>query len=128
MTWYLDASALVKLVVRERESVSLAAFVHDNHDGLVTSELGRLEVLRFGHRVGEALAARNVVDAIDTLTVSSGHWERAASVMPQGALRSLDALHLACLALRPSLAGVVTYDTRMIEAATTLGYAVLSPA
>lgn len=43
-------------------------------------------------------------------------------------LRSLDALHLAtALEVRDELDGLVTYDARMAETATTLGVTVLAP-
>jgi predicted nucleic acid-binding protein len=47
---------------------------------------------------------------------------------PDG-MRSLDALHLAsALALAEDLEGIVTYDTRLADAALTLGLQVHAPA
>jgi predicted nucleic acid-binding protein len=44
-------------------------------------------------------------------------------------LRTLDAIHLRCaLALGDDLAGVLTYDHRMADAARARGVAVLAPA
>jgi hypothetical protein len=44
-------------------------------------------------------------------------------------LRTLDAIHLGCaLALGDDLAGVLTYDHRMADAARTRGVAVIAPA
>ena len=128
MTWYLDSSALVKLVVRERESEALVAFVRDNGDDVLTSDLGRLELLRFAHRFGESATARRVVDSLSILRVTAEAWQRAGEILPDSPLRSLDAVHVACLAVNPYLRGLVTYDARMTAAAASLGYAVLSPA
>lgn len=47
-------------------------------------------------------------------------------LLPGDSLRSLDALHLAA-AVRLGADVVLTYDARMIGAATELGFAVVSP-
>jgi predicted nucleic acid-binding protein len=44
-------------------------------------------------------------------------------------MRSLDAIHLAAVAvIAPELTALVTYDKRMAEGATLLGFRVVSPA
>jgi predicted nucleic acid-binding protein len=53
---------------------------------------------------------------------------RAASMLLERQLRSLDAIHLAsALTVGSDLKSVVTYDTRMANAARELGMAVSSP-
>lgn len=53
---------------------------------------------------------------------------RSAASMEPARLRSLDAIHLAtALMLEPELTAVVTYDTRMQEAAAALGMPVAAP-
>ncbi len=128
MTWYVDTSALAKLVVHESQSRELVAFLGSQGDTVLTSELGRLELMRFAHRTARVDAARAVLDRLATLRISVEMWSRAADLLPATALRSLDALHLACVLVTPFVSGVVTYDARMMEAARTLGYAVASPA
>jgi len=50
---YLDSSALMKLVREERETVALGEWLNARPDqAVVTSELGRIEVLRAARRVG----------------------------------------------------------------------------
>ena len=68
------------------------------------------------------LAAMNLVAVDDDLL------DEAARLGP-GTLRSLDALHLAsALSISGCLGAVVTYDTRLADAARAAGLAVLSPA
>jgi predicted nucleic acid-binding protein len=60
------------------------------------------------------------------LSVDDNVW--AAGMLDPPGLRTLDALHLASAAsLGPELAGLVTYDERMAEAAATAGISVISP-
>lgn len=48
--------------------------------------------------------------------------------LPPGVLRSLDAIHVAtALELGEDLTAVVSYDQRMIDAATAAGLEVVSP-
>ena len=42
-------------------------------------------------------------------------------------LRTLDAIHLAAALTAPDLRAMVTYDSRLAEAAATAGIAVVSP-
>jgi predicted nucleic acid-binding protein len=54
--------------------------------------------------------------------------DRAATLAPGTLLRSLDAIHLATAQLLGAeLRAVVTYDTRMAQAALSLGMSVASP-
>ena len=51
-----------------------------------------------------------------------------AATMEPVELRTLDAIHLACaLTLADDLAGVLTYDHRMADAAQARGVAVIAP-
>jgi predicted nucleic acid-binding protein len=125
--WYIDSSALVKLVVLERESEALVRFVHAQDGSIVTSDLGSVEVMRFGHRHEVPELARAVVDSIARLRVTYEIWERAGAILPRTSLRALDAIHIACAASTPSVRGIVTYDARMADAASILGVAVHAP-
>jgi len=72
---YLDSSALMKLVRREQETAALVEWLEVRHEqAVVSSELGRIEVLRAARRAGDgALAeARAVVGDLDLVQVSSG--------------------------------------------------------
>lgn len=125
---YLDSSAIVKVVVREPETDSLLDYLGDK-PVRVSSALARVEVLRallpFGaeaqHRGEQALSAVELITITDSVI-------DAASRLPPAALRSLDAIHLAtAAALETDLDSVVTYDKRMLDAATAMGLAAIAP-
>lgn len=129
MTYYLDTSALVKLVAPEPESAVLRQWLEARAEALVTSDLARTELFRAVRRVlpKSAPLARQVLDTLTVLRLETSVFEEAARLEPTG-LRSLDALHLAAaLLLDDDLLGVVTYDERLAEATRLLGYPVLAP-
>ncbi|MFK5634043.1 type II toxin-antitoxin system VapC family toxin [Ornithinimicrobium sp. LYQ103] len=129
MAYYLDTSALVKLVAPEPESDELREWLEARDDSLVTSDLARTELFRAVRRVRPESAplARQVLDTLTVLRLETGVFEEAARLEPPG-LRSLDALHLAAaLMLEDDLLGVVTYDERLAEATLLLGFSALAP-
>ena len=129
MAYYLDTSALVKLVALEPESEALREWVETRADPQVTSDLARTELFRAVRRARPESAplARQVLDTLTVLQLGTGVFEEAARLEPP-ALRSLDALHLAAaLMLEDDLLGVVTYDDRLAEATGLLGFPVLAP-
>lgn len=125
---YLDASALVKLVIDEPESPMLNRWYVDA-DRLVTSRIGVIETIRAAARIAFDPAHRDLVIAdLEIVELSEAIARVAASVGPP-ALRSLDAIHLAtALALAPDLDAFVTYDDRLADAARMLGLPVVRPA
>ncbi len=129
MAFYVDTSAAVKLVVRERETPALVKWC-EHHDGqLVSSDLTRTELLRATRRAApeSLLQARAVLETFTLLSLRTELFERAATLEPD-LLRSLDALHLAAaLAIGDDLEGVVTYDGRLAEAASANGLPVVAP-
>lgn len=128
MATYLDSSAIVKLAVREPESLALRRYLR-RRQPLVSSALARTEVLRALLAAGdEALArGRQVLQRIDLVRVNDPILSAAGVLQPPG-LRSLDAIHLATAQyLGEELAAVVTYDDRMANAAKGLGYRVVQP-
>jgi predicted nucleic acid-binding protein len=126
---YVDSSAIVKLVVREPESAALRRYLRSRCP-LVASAIARTEVLRALIPLGdEALRrGRQVLRTIELARISDRVLD-ASGVLPPAELRSLDAVHLATAAqLGASMAGIVTYDERMVAAAEAAGFAVASPA
>jgi predicted nucleic acid-binding protein len=124
---YLDSSALVKLVVREPESVALMRYLE--HTERASCGLARTEVVRaVSAHGGRALArARKLLNRIDLVALDDELLDDAV-LLGTSALRSLDAIHLAAArSLRQDLIAVVTYDSRMAVAATALGLDVASP-
>jgi predicted nucleic acid-binding protein len=125
---YLDSSALVKLAVEEPESAALRRYLRRRRP-LVSSALARTEVLRSLLLEGdEALArGRSVLDRVELIRVNDRILNAAATLLPVE-VRSLDAIHLATARqLEADLGRVVTYDERMLNAASQLGIRTAAP-
>jgi uncharacterized protein len=125
---YLDSSAIVKLAVREDESVALRRYLRRRRP-LVSSSLARTEVIRALLPGGEdaVAAGAKVLTRLDLVRVSTGVLDEAALLLPVD-LRSLDAIHLATARrLGRDLGVILTYDERMAEAAMHLGHRVVAP-
>ncbi|MGH7356108.1 MAG: type II toxin-antitoxin system VapC family toxin [Candidatus Rokuibacteriota bacterium] len=128
---YLDASALVKLVVLEPESDALIALIRAWPDRL-SSALSLAEVQRalrrerYGgaeRRRAQRLFARLALVEVDRRILT------AAAALDPPELRTLDAIHLAtALAVGEDLRGLVTYDRRLAAAAERVDLEVLAPA
>lgn len=131
MRLYLDSSALVKLVQREAESDALRRFLRRHReDHLVTSALARVEVVRAVLPGGSAALAqaRRQLSRLDQIRLGAELLDRAATLAPDVQLRSLDAIHLAAAQIvGADLRAVITYDSRMAQAARDLGLAVERP-
>lgn len=129
MAYYLDTSALVKLVVEEDESAELRQWLAVAETALITSDLGRTELARAIKRTAPSLAVegRWLLDSLEVLNVSAATFEAAGRLAPD-TLRSLDAIHLAAaLELGDDLEGLVTYDARLVEAAQANGIVAVGP-
>lgn len=123
---YLDASALVKLVVRESESAALEASLGPR--AVVSSALARAEVVRAAAPRGrDGIArARRLLDRVELIQLDDELLDLAAEL--DGPLRSLDAIHVAAaLELGDGLDALITYDGQMRRAAEALGLPVASP-
>jgi uncharacterized protein len=127
---YLDASALLKLVVVERESDALAAELERWPDR-VSASIVRVEVHRALHRVGLPKsvheAADAVLDGLILIRLDEHVLSRAATFRnPQ--LRALDAIHLAsALSVGDDPAAFITYDARLARAAELERLTVVHP-
>jgi len=128
--WYLDSSAIVKLAVLERESAALAAWRAQlaPDDELMTCELAVAEVVRAVRRVdGDVEVALAHLDALEQVVMDRDLMLTAGQIHPPG-IRTLDAIHLAAaIAAGEELGGLITYDTRMADAARDLGLLVVAP-
>lgn len=125
---YLDSSAIVKLAVVELESVALRRYLRRRRP-LVTSALARTEVGRALLPLGDTAVRRgsDVLSRLELIRVSDRVLDAAARLQP-AILRSLDAIHLATAQqLGLDLARVITYDERMAQAASALGWTVIAP-
>lgn len=130
MQIYVDTSALVKLVVVEGESAALRRYFEDfPGDTQFTAALARTELVR-------AVARRGLIDVIenarfalsrlDLVALNNSVLDAAATIAPPE-LRTLDAIHLAAARTAPELRAMVTYDSRLAEAAIGAGIAVVTP-
>jgi uncharacterized protein len=125
---YLGSSAIVKLAVRENESVALRRFPR-RHRPLVSSALARTEVVRALLPAGDhaVTVGWEVLAGLDLVRISTGVLDDAAALLPAD-LRPLDAIHLATARrLGRDLGTIITYDERMADAATHLGHRVAVP-
>lgn len=125
---YLDSSALVKLVVVESESVALRRYLRVD-PRRASCALARVEVIRAVRPHGPAAAtrARRLLRRLDLIPVDDELLD-AAAALDAGILRSLDTIHLAAAqVLGDDLSALVTYDQRMIAAASLVGVTVASP-
>lgn len=126
---YADSSALVKLVVAERESHVLRHHLRGDVR-LVSSAVAIVEVPRavaLANPSPAALAdAWRQLDGTVLLQLDDERLRRAAAMRPPR-LRALDAIHLAC-AIEVAPDEFVAYDRCLLDAAAQAGLAVLSPA
>lgn len=132
--FYLDASALVKLVRTEPETSALRAFLADAD--LLSSELVLTEVPRAIRRavandpeLAPALLmtrAEELLDAVALLPVDRTLLA-AAGALDEPVLRALDAIHLASAIDLSPLDAFVSYDERQGAAARLAGLRTVSP-
>jgi uncharacterized protein len=125
---YLDASALVKLIVDEPESTVLHRW-YVEAERLLSSRIGVVETIRATSRRPVDAAHRDrILSDLEVVEVTATICATAAAVHPP-LLRTLDAIHLAsALAVGPELDALVTYDDRLAEAARAIGLPVVRPA
>lgn len=125
---YLDASALVTMVVQRRHATALRDFLNQHGTELTgTSVVGMVETVRACDQVGTYpnLLAK-LVHEHKQIDLTKAVRDLAAT-MP-GPVRALDALHIATAEQFGSeLEALVTYDKRMAEVARQRGLPVEMP-
>jgi predicted nucleic acid-binding protein len=128
--YYADTSAVIKLLAEESHSRAFAAFYDAHADAeWVSSALLRIEVTRTVTRAVPALLpdARDLLLAFSFVAIDDEIVEGAMNEPDRG-LRSLDAIHLATArALGADMDAIVSYDDRLLKAATDAGLPVTSP-
>lgn len=128
--YYADTSAVIKLLVEESHSKAFAAFYDAHADAeWVSSALLRVEVTRTVTRAMPALLpdARDLLLAFSVVAIDDDIVEGAMNEPDRG-LRSLDAIHLATARLlSEDLDAIVSYDDRLLKAATEAGLPIASP-
>ena len=127
MRWYLDSSAIIKLIKFESESKALESALPKN---IATSQLARVEVIRTIaiHAPDLLESAYDVLIDIAMIPLDRSVLSQAENLPPFIKLRALDSIHLAsALFLLNEVGGIITYDKEMITAAHSLGLTTLSP-
>ncbi|HEU4944995.1 MAG TPA: type II toxin-antitoxin system VapC family toxin [Solirubrobacterales bacterium] len=132
--FYADASALVKLIREEKESVALRAYLEGA--GLVSSELILAEIPRAVRRA----VVHSPTLPLDLLLARAGELIDALALRPldrallagagafaEPALRALDAIHIASAVDLDSIEAFVTYDERQAAAARLAGLRTMAP-
>lgn len=125
---YLDSSAIVKLVELAPETAALRRYLRRRRP-YISSALARTEVMRaLLPRGADAVRSGDeVLLNIDLVRINDRVLRMAGELSPS-TVRTLDAIHLATARLLGgSLARLVTYDQRMLDAARLLGMTVVSP-
>lgn len=130
MTRYVDASAVVKLYVREPDSEQAAEFLRgrwaSGRHTLVEVRRALVQTLD-----GDELQVARERFATDwevtsVVELDTGVCDRAAELAESTGVRSLDALHLASAEiLGEGELPFVTFDRRLADAARSLGWTVL---
>ena len=128
--YYADTSAVIKLLVEESHSKAFAAFYDTHADAeWVSSALLRIELTRAVTRAMPVLLpdAHDLLLAFSFVAIDDDIVEGAMNEPDRG-LRSLDAIHLATArVLGEDLDAIVSYDDRLLKAATDAGLATSSP-
>jgi len=127
---YLDSSALLKLVLSERETPALVDALARWPDRLSSVLLPiecRRIVLRAGNPPAVAAKLGQELARVTTIRLDEVVQKLAAMIGPPR-LRSLDAIHLAsALSIGDYPEAFITYDDRLADAARAAGLNVLTP-
>jgi predicted nucleic acid-binding protein len=126
--YYIDTSAILKLIKREKESDALYKSLPD---AIISSQIIRVEVMRtvVGSSDDLILEAQKRLRQISYLEVNEEVIRNASIFGTNISSRTLESIHLAsALFLGRAIDGIITYDKTMIADAKLLGIPVLSPA
>ena len=123
---YFDASAIVKLIHHERESLALFELLNQEIEAC-TSAVSEIEVVRTLSRLGVLRdEADDALRGFYVVGIDAAIRARAARLTPP-TVRSLDAIHLATALEVGADLSLVTYDERMADAARAQGLKVVQP-
>lgn len=125
----LETSALLKLLVEERESAAVERWIQDRTeyvDVMTTSEIAVTEMRRACIRLGLDPTIVTQVRRMCVVTAVTGAILDTAGRFPDRRLGTLDAIHLAA-AVSVRAECLVTYDRRLAQAARSEGLLVAAP-
>ena len=122
---YFDSSAILKLSKEEPESLALVDYLENVSIQVSTSVLAEVEVVR--NLRGHQLEDEHAITGFYLMAVDDDVRRKAIEV-GRGALRSLDAIHIAtALVVGDRELQFVTYDERQAVAAREAGLKVVQP-
>lgn len=124
---YIDSSAILKLIIREKES---EAVISISRARFITSEISRVEVTRaiLRYEPKALKSTEQVFKNLNFVKIDSQTLVQAARLPDRINIRALDAIHIAVASkMGLSISSVLTYDKQMAKAAKALGFEVLSP-
>ena len=127
MRWYIDSSAIIKLIKPELETKTL---LQQLPRSITTSQLSRVEVIRtINLNFTELLEdAYDILSDIPMVAVDHSVLLAAENLPTFIKLRALDSIHMAtAFSMKSQIEGVVTYDKEMVKAASALGFKTMSP-
>lgn len=132
--FYADASALMKLARKEKESASLRSYLRDAD--VVSSELLLVELPRAARRVAASdpefrlepllKSTYGVIDEVALQPLDEALLF-GAGALTEPALRSLDAIHVISAVAAHPVDAFVTYDERQAAAARLAGLRTVAP-
>ena len=117
---YIDTSFVALSLLGQEGASRAASIVNRLHreDGLISSVLFRVELLRLTHRTGtDPAKAQEIVDRVRLVDINDDVIERACAMTVE--LKSLDAIHLATALLLDDPGDpvtVFTHDARLAHA------------
>lgn len=123
---YFDTSAAMKMLREEAHTADVMRWVGDPEVDAVSSSLLETELRRSAMRWG--ISQEAATETLENFQLfGTPDWEfKAAGLIPVPGLRALDALHVAT-ALRVEADAIVSYDERMIAAASAMGLLAIQP-
>jgi predicted nucleic acid-binding protein len=126
---YLDTSALGRVLLGEPDAPAVIRMLGE-FDQHVASRLMRVELRRLALREGLLEHADQLLSAVALLPLEEAILDAAETVQPPS-VATLDAIHLVTalrLADERVIDAVMTYDTRLADAAREHGLGVVAPA
>jgi uncharacterized protein len=127
LRWYIDSSAIIKLIKPELETKTL---LQQLPLSITTSQLSRVEVIRTINSNFDDLLedAYDVLLDIPMVPVDHSVLLGAENLPTFIKLRALDSIHMAtAYSMKNEIEGVITYDKEMVKAASALGFETKSP-
>ena len=127
MRWYIDSSAIIKLIKPELETKTL---LQQLPRSITTSQISRVEVIRtINVNFAELLEdAYDILSDIPMVAVDHSVLLATENLPAFIKLRALDSIHIAtAFSIKSEIEGVITYDKEMVKAASALGFKTMSP-